>query len=180
MILTISGLHGTGKSTIGKKLAEILKIRFYSTGEAFRELAKEMKMNLQKFTEFVEKHPEIDKKLDEKIIKIAEKGDVIIDGQLSGFILKNLADFKILLQCPLKTRVKRMADRDNSTYKEKLKETKFREFSELKRFKDLYNIDLKDKKNIHKTYDLILNTKNLSVEDSVNKIISELKIKNYF
>ena len=41
MIITISGLHGTGKSTIGKKLAENLGIRYYSTGQAFRELANE-------------------------------------------------------------------------------------------------------------------------------------------
>ena len=64
MIIAISGLHGTGKSTIAKKIAEKLGIRHYSTGDAFRELAEEMNMTLEEFTAYVEKNPEIDKKLD--------------------------------------------------------------------------------------------------------------------
>ena len=65
MILTISGLHGTGKSTIGKLIAEDLGIQYYSTGQAFRDLANEMNMSLKEFSKFVEKTPKIDKKLDE-------------------------------------------------------------------------------------------------------------------
>ncbi|MCK4780352.1 MAG: cytidylate kinase family protein, partial [Candidatus Lokiarchaeota archaeon] len=144
MILTISGLHGTGKSTIGKLIAENLGIQYYSTGQAFRDLAQDMNMTLEEFTEYVEKFPEIDEKLDEKIIKMAQKGNIIIDSQLSGYILKSIADFKILLLCPLEIRVKRMAERDDTTYEQKLKETKLREKSELERFKNLYNIDLSD------------------------------------
>ena len=44
MILTISGKHGSGKSVIGKKIALALNIKYYSTGQAFRDLSKEMKM----------------------------------------------------------------------------------------------------------------------------------------
>ncbi|MFX1552756.1 MAG: (d)CMP kinase [Promethearchaeota archaeon] len=175
MILTISGLHGTGKSTIGKLIAKNLRIRYYSTGQAFRDLAQEMNMTLEEFTEYVEKNPEIDEKLDEKIIEIAQKGNIIIDSQLSGYILKSIADFKILLLCPLEIRVKRMAERDNTPYEEKLKETKLREESELARFKHLYNIDLSDQEVVKKTYDLIINTENLTVEEILQEILSTLE-----
>jgi len=175
MILTISGLHGTGKSTIGKLIAENLGIQYYSTGQVFRDLAQEMNVTLEEFTEYVEKNPEIDEKLDEKIIKIAQKGNIIIDSQISGYILKSIADFKILLLCPLEIRVKRMAERDNTPYEEKLKETKLREESELERFKRLYDIDLSDQEVIKKTYDLIINTENLTVEEILDKILSTLE-----
>ena len=175
MILTISGLHGTGKSTIGKLIAENLEIQYYSTGQAFRDLAQDINMTLEEFTDYVEKNPEIDEKLDEKIIKIAQKGNIIIDSQLSGYILKSIADFKILLLCPLEIRVKRMTERDNTPYEQKLKETKIREKSELERFKHLYSIDLSDQKEIQKIYDLIINTENLTVEKIVEKILSTLE-----
>ena len=177
MILTISGLHGTGKSTIGKLIAEDLGIQYYSTGQAFRDLANEMNMSLKEFSKFVEKTPKIDKKLDGKIIEIAQKGNIIIDSQLSGYILQIIADFKILLICPLEIRVKRMAERDETTYEEKLTETTMREKSELDRFKRLYDIDLNDYTKLEKMHDLIINTEELTIEDITNKILSVIKKK---
>lgn len=174
MIVTISGLHGTGKSTIGKKLAKSLGMKYYSTGEAFRDLATDMNMTLEEFTHHVEENPEIDKQLDKKIKDIAKKGNVVVDSQLSGTILESIADFKILLTCPLETRVKRMAERDLGSYEDKLKETLLREKSELRRFKELYNIDLSNKKQNKKTYDLIIDTQNLTIEEVLDKILSSL------
>ncbi|UCC20760.1 MAG: AAA family ATPase [Promethearchaeota archaeon] len=175
MIITISGLHGTGKSTIGKLIAEKMGIKYYSTGQAFRDLAQEMKMTLAEFTKYVERNPEIDKKLDNRIIEIAKKGNVIIDSQLSGYLLKDFSDFNILLTCPLETRVKRMIQRDNSDYEEKIKETKMREKSELERFKLLYNIDLSNQQELYQIYDLIINTESLSVEEIFKEIILKLE-----
>jgi len=171
MILTISGLHGTGKSTIGILIAQKLDLKYYSTGEAFRELAKEMNLTLEEFSEYVENHTEIDNKLDDKIKNIAKTGNIIIDSQLSAFILGSIADLKVLLTCPLEIRVQRMTERDNTTYKEKLNETQIREESELERFKKLYSFDLSDSK----IYDLIINTSNLSIDDVVEIILGEIK-----
>ncbi len=174
MILTLSGKHGSGKSAVGKSLTEKIGLKYYSTGEAFRELANEKKMSLEEFTQYVENHPEIDRELDKRIVEIAKKGEIIIDSQLSGHLLQNIADFKIMLKCPLETRVKRMADRDQTTYEDKLKETMVREKSEQERFKILYDINLED----HKIYDLIIETENLSIEEVLNKILSVIKSKN--
>lgn len=175
MIITISGLHGTGKSAIGKLIAGKLKIQYYSTGQAFRDLAKEMNMSLEEFTKFVEENPEIDKKLDNKIVEIAQKGKIIIDSQISGYILKSIADFKILLTCPLETRVKRMAERDNTNYEKKLEETILREKSELERFKRLYQIDLNDAEEVTLLYDLVINTETLSIEEILEKILTAIE-----
>ncbi|MHA2131270.1 MAG: (d)CMP kinase [Promethearchaeota archaeon] len=175
MILTISGLHGTGKSTIGKLIAKKLGIKYYSTGQAFRDLAKELNLTLKEFTEFAEKNPKVDNKLDNKIIEVAQKGNVIIDSQLSAYILESIADYKILLICPLDIRVKRMAERDDSTYEEKLKETLMREESELERFNNLYSIDLNNQKQNSKIYDLIIDTEHLTIEEIFQKILTTLE-----
>jgi cytidylate kinase len=177
MIITISGLHGTGKSTIGKIISKELDLEYYSTGQAFRELAQEFNMDLKEFTQYAEEHPEIDINLDNKIIEIAKKGDIVIDSQLSGHILKDLADFKIHLTCPIEIRVKRMAERDNANFEAKYTETILREESELQRFKRLYNIDLKDFKTLESIYDLIIDTENLSIDDVVKLILSNIKLQ---
>ncbi len=174
MIIAISGLHGTGKSTIAKLLADKLGILYYSTGQAFRDLAKESNMSLEEYTSYVEKHPDIDKELDNKVVNMAKKGSIIIDSQLSAHILKSIANYKIQLNCPLEVRVKRMADRDQTTYEEKLKETTMREKSELERFKELYNIDLSDEKSTRAFFDLIIDTEHLTIEEIVDEILTKL------
>jgi cytidylate kinase len=177
MIITISGLHGTGKSTVGKNLSKKLGIKYYSTGQAFRDLARIKNMTLEQFTDYVEAHPEIDIELDKKIIDVAKQGNILIDSQLSAHLLKDIADFKILLICPIETRIKRMTDRDKSSFEEKLNETTVREKSELERFKKLYKINLKDSKKNSQLFDLIIDTEKLTIREVVDKIITEIKEK---
>ena len=175
MILTISGLHGTGKSTIGKLISQKLGLKYYSTGQAFRDLANDMNFTLEEFTDYVEKNPDIDRKLDDKIIEIALKDNILIDSQLSAYLLESVADFKILLTCSLEIRVKRVIERDDALYDDKLKETTIREKSELARFNKLYDIDLNDQSKVEKIYDLIIDTSELTIEEILEIIFSDLK-----
>jgi len=175
MILSISGKHGVGKTTIGKKVAESLGLRYFSTGEVFRDLAKLMNMSLVEFTKYVEENPDMDKKLDEKIIEISKEGNILTSSLLSGYLLSDIADFKILLTCPFEIRIKRMAERDKTSYEEKLKETEYREKSESERFILLYNLDINNHENAEEIFDLIVDTGEFTIEESVNKILSEVK-----
>ena len=68
-----------------------------------------------------------------------------------------------------------MAERDNTSYDKKLKETIMREDSELNRYKKLYNIDLKDEEKIAKLYDLIINTENLTIDEVLEQILTAVK-----
>jgi len=166
IVVTISGLHGVGKSNCAKLLANIFNLKYFSSGEIFRRLAKEKGMTLEEFSRYVEKNPEIDREIDKETIRAAKEGNVIIDARLSGWKARDYADLKILLTAPLDTRVKRLAERDNKTYKEALEETSTREKSEKERFKRIYNIDVND----YSIFDLIINTELWSL-DSVVKIL---------
>ena len=75
MNIAFAGLHGTGKSTIAKKIAQHFGFSYYSTGMAFRALAAEHQMDLEEFSKYAEAHPEIDQELDNKILKMAQSAE---------------------------------------------------------------------------------------------------------
>ncbi|MCD5409620.1 MAG: AAA family ATPase, partial [Methanocellales archaeon] len=90
MIITLSGLSGTGKTTVGLAIGERFKLQLISVGEIFRMMAKNANMTLAEFGKLAESNAEIDKKIDREQSKIAEEGDnVLIDGRLSGWMVKN-------------------------------------------------------------------------------------------
>jgi cytidylate kinase len=132
-------------------------------------LAREKGMTIEEFTRYVEKNPEIDFEIDKETVHAAKEGNVIIDARLSGWKARDYADLKILLTAPLETRVKRLAERDNKTYREALEETLMREKSEEERFKKIYNIDVND----YSIFDVIINTE-LWTLDSVVKILKTI------
>ncbi len=168
--VAISGLHGTGKTTASKALAKKLDLRHVSAGSVFREMAEEKDMNLSEFSKYVENNPEIDKKIDERTAKEAEKDNVLLDARLAGWMADE-ADIRILLTAPLEVRVRRIAERDGRSYEEVEEETIAREESEKKRYKELYDIDVDD----NSIFDLVLNTEKFNEEEMIQLL--ELAIK---
>ncbi len=73
MIITISGIAGSGKSTVAKLLAKRLGYRHYSIGDFMREMAKERKVSLLELSKEAEKGHSIDKELDEKQRELGKK-----------------------------------------------------------------------------------------------------------
>jgi cytidylate kinase len=144
LVITISGPHGTGKSTCAKALAEALKLKYVSAGGLFRELAKERKMTLEAFSRLAEEDSSVDKMIDERTIAIAEEGGVVIDAQLAAWIVKHLADAKILLTAPDDTRFQRIAGRENISLSAARDQTLLREEIQKRRYMKYYGIDVSD------------------------------------
>ena len=163
LVIAIAGPHGGGKSTHAKKIAEEFNFRYITIGLIFREMAKEKNLSLEEFSLYVEKHPEIDKEMDDRIILEAKKGDnVIIDSQLSAWMTEDLSNIKIYFTAPKSVRIKRIAARENISYEKAETETTTRENSEKKRYKELYNIDISNLS----IYDIIINTDIWSIEST--------------
>ena len=172
-IIAIGGLHGIGKSTVAKALAKHFKLRYLSAGKAFREMAKRKTLTLQEFSKLADEDPSIDLEIDNSIKKEAEKGDAIVEGQLASWMLKNMADMKILLTAPEKVRIKRIATREGTSFDEAKKRTAIREKIEKERYKKYYNIDLSDVS----IYDLIFDTSLLIKEETIK--VLEAMIEDY-
>ena len=167
MIITITGLPGSGKTSVAKEIARHLHIKHYSMGDLFRKIAKKRKISVLELTK---KGRKISDELDKMQKHIARKNkNAIIDSRLGAYLIKN-AHARIYIYAPLKLRVKRIAQRDKIKYKEALHQTLSREREELKRYKREYNINYRNKK----LYNIVLNTDNLTVEETTKKLINKI------
>jgi cytidylate kinase len=171
VVITISGPHGAGKSTYAKAIAEALSLKYVSSGQTFRTLAKERGLCLEEFSKLCERDEAIDYEIDQRTKEEAQKGNVVLEGQLASWMATEFSDFNIYVTAPLETRVRRIAQRDKTDYQTAMKETIARRKSEVDRFKKMYSIDI-EKKDI---YDLILSTERLSKDTCVNILIAACK-----
>jgi cytidylate kinase len=170
--ITISGKPGSGKSTIANLLKDKLNLKYIYAGMLFREQARKHNMSLEEFGKYCEKNKLIDKGLDEYQLKILKKGNVILEGRLSGWLAakNNIKAFKIMLDANINTRSKRIVQREHGNIKLRHNQIIEREKSEVRRYMKYYNIDL----NSTCIYDLIIDTGNKTPEEVVNIIIMEL------
>jgi len=171
--ITISGTPGSGKSTVGKLLEKKIKIKYIYSGKIFREIAKKYHMSLEEFGIYCEKNKEIDQELDNRQLEILQKGNVILEGRLAGWIAhrNNIPALKIILKANIDTRAKRIVKREEGDMKKRKKEILDREKSEFNRYKKYYNIDLND----ISIYDLIINSEGKTPEEIVDIIFDEIK-----
>jgi cytidylate kinase len=171
LIITVSGPHGTGKSTYAKALAKALGLRYVCAGDLFRELAKERKMTLQDFSRLAAEDESIDVIIDERTKDEARKGGVVIDAQLGAWMVKDLATARVLLVAPDSVRFKRIAERDRTTISDAEKETVLRESIQKERYRKYYGIDVDDLS----IYDLRIDTSVHSIEETKSIIIDQVK-----
>ena len=168
MIITVSGPHGTGKSTYAAQLADALRIRHVSAGAVFRRIAKEKKISLEELGEKALEDPSIDKLVDQRTIAEADKGNVVIDGQLAGWILKDRSDLRIYLTAPEDIRLERIAKRDKVGLREARAQTEQRESVQRERYLRHYGFQVEDRS----IYHLILDTNLGSIEDTAKVLVS--------
>lgn len=168
MIITVSGPHGTGKSTYAAHLARELELRHVSAGLLFRKLAKERHMSLEEFGQLALKDPSIDRLVDEETMEEAEKGDVVVDGLLAGWVLKEVADLRIYLTAPDNVRLERIAKRDNITPEEARKQTLHRESVQSERYRKHYGFKVEDRS----IYHLVVDTSLVPEEDTAKILLT--------
>jgi len=173
-VITIGGLHGTGKSSLADSIAQKFSLRRVSAGVIFRELAEERGMTLEEFSRIAEGDLDIDELIDNTQKEAAKKGNCIIDGQLAAWMVGKDSDLNILLTAPVEVRIKRIAARDGTDFEFAKRETIAREGSEKARYFEYYKVDISDLS----IYDLILNTGKYDL-DGVTAIITKA-IETFF
>jgi len=171
--ITISGLPGTGKTTVAQLLEQHLGLRYVYSGEIFRTLAIEHKMSLLEFGKYCESHREIDEELDRYQLGILRTGNVIVEGRLSGWLAyqNKIPAFKILLQADVDIRASRIVKREKGAIVKRKKEILKREKSEATRYKNYYGIDVSDTS----IYDLIIDSGDKTPEQILKVILDYLK-----
>jgi cytidylate kinase len=171
IVVCISGMAGTGKSTLAKKLAKKYKLKYYSGGDALKALAEDEGYNSSKSgwwessegLRFLEKRKEnfqFDKTVDDKLLQYAQRGRVLLDSWTMPWLLKK--GFKIWLVASVERRAERIAKRDKMPIKEALKVLKEKESKTRGIYKELYGFNLGED---FEPFDLVLDTDSLDARE---------------
>ncbi|MCX6710686.1 MAG: cytidylate kinase family protein [Candidatus Woesearchaeota archaeon] len=170
MIITISGMAGSGKSTVGRLLARHLKMKYYCIGDMRRKMADDLGMSLAEFNKLGEKEDFTDRQVDEFQEKLGRKEDnFVIVGRTSYHFIPH--SVKIFLDVKLEEGARRIFSqkRENENFKslqDAIESIKLRDESDAKRYLKYYGINISDPKN----FDLVIDTTRMPIEKIVDKI----------
>jgi cytidylate kinase len=187
IVVCISGMAGTGKSTLAKKLALKYGLRYYSGGDALKELAANEGYDSSsrgwwespeglRFLEKREKNHDFDKAVDDKLLEYAQQGQVLLDSWTMPWLLKT--GFKIWLLASVEKRAERIAERDKLSLKEALKVLKEKEARTKSIYEKLYGFKLGEDLD---PFNLVLDTDNLNAEEvfrTLCKVMDNIVLKN--
>lgn len=173
--ITVGGLPGSGTTTACRLLKERLGLDYVYAGQIFRDLAREHGMTLAAFGRYCEDHPEVDRELDARQLELMQSGDMIVEGRLSGWIAQenDIPALTVWLWAPVDVRAQRLVKREGGDPVERRQEMLDREFSEAKRYKSFYGMDIDDQT----IYDLVIHTEDKPPERVVEIILNALEEK---
>ena len=173
MLITISGLPGSGTTTVSRLVAEALGLPRLPGGEVFRQLAAEAGMTLAEFGGHAQDNPAIDRELDDRLQARATEGDCVIESRLAGWLATRagLPALRVWVDCADDVRAARVAVRDGTTAAQALADNAARSDLERARYRAVYSIDLDDRS----TYDLVLDSTVDSAEDLAAAIVDRAR-----
>ncbi|MCR4335446.1 MAG: cytidylate kinase family protein [archaeon] len=188
MLLIISGFAGSGKSSLADSLGKKLEIKVVHASSLLREMSTQGISALEnaspekiqdwwesseakEFMKKRQKNGSLDRALDEKLKKIADKGNVILDSWTMPYLYNGKA-FKVWLDASAEVRAKRVASRDNLNYEVVLAKIKTRDLETKALYERLYHFKMGENLEI---FNLVINTDNLVQEKVFAEVLSKIK-----
>ena len=168
--IVVSGPPAIGKTTVAKGLAKEFNLNYLSGGDILKELASEHGFSSSgddwwdtedgmKFLNQRKENSEFDKKVDEKLIQLFEKGNVVITSYTLPWLIDS--GIKLWLDGTVENSAKRMQNRDNLDESSALVVVNKR-FNENKLiYKNLYNFEFGDDLSV---FDKIIQTDGINAE----------------
>jgi cytidylate kinase len=170
LLITISGLPGSGTTTVSRLVAGALHLDRVPGGEVFRQLAAESGMTLAEFGEHAQHHPEIDRELDDRLEARAREGSCVIESRLAGWLATRagLLAVRVWIDCDAEVRGARVAQRERTSVEQALGDNAERERVEHARYRAVYAIDLEDRS----PYDLVLDSTAVSAAALGDQVVT--------
>ncbi|MEI7498059.1 MAG: cytidylate kinase family protein [Candidatus Falkowbacteria bacterium] len=182
MIITVGGNAGSGKTTIGKQLAEKLGYKHYYMGGLRRARAAEMGLTIGEYNKLGETDPKTDFEVDDYQKELGQKEDnFVIEGRTSYFLIPN--SVKIFLDANEQIAAERIfketrqANQRNEgqpqTIADTLTQIQERKQSDSMRYQKYYNVNVFDPSQ----YDFVLDTSNLTANEAFNQVYTYISQK---
>lgn len=178
MKITITGMPCSGKSYIGKRLAEHFGLEFVSMGLIMRVFAKKNNRSFEEQLKLCEQN-DYDKEFDDYQKELVDdKKKIIIDSRLGALWFSDA--IKVFLDVTFKEAAKRLLNdperaskgEDYSELKDAENSLRTRVESDQKRYLRHYNHDIFDKSN----YDIVLDTTNLTRNQVFEELVKKIKL----
>ncbi len=176
MIITISGLPGAGKTSVGKKIAKKLNYKFYSMGDLRGKIAIKKGISINQLNKLGENESWTDTDIDNYQKELGKtKDNLVIEGRLSFYFIPN--SIKIFLTVTPTTgatrifKTNRKDEEPTKSIKELEKQIQNRIKSDKLRYKKYYNIDSYDTTH----YDIVIDTTNIPIQEVVKKILKKIR-----
>jgi cytidylate kinase len=180
MIISITGAPGTGKTSVGKLLAEHFKYHFYSVGGLRGKMALERGMTINELNKFGETDSSTDTSVDDYQRALGTKEDnFVIEGRLSWHFIPH--SFKVFLQCSPAEAARRIFEarkhdtegrEDEPLYAsvaEAQQAIEDRIASDVLRYEKYYGVDYRDPSH----YDLVVDTTDIHGVEAVTEVIEK-------
>ena len=159
--ITITGDPGSGKSTFARNVAGFAGFELITTGNMFREIAAKYGVSVTDLNKMAETQAEIDYEVDNYLQSLNNTDkNLVIDSRMAWHFVHNT--LKIRLTVTPEIAVKRIFEDENAaslrerfgSIEEAMREVNARRDSEVRRYYDLYGVDISDTHN----FDLVLDT----------------------
>src|SRR5688572_4224523 len=90
VLITISGLPGSGKTTVARLVAKELGLEHVYAGDIFRRQAAAAGVSLEEYTRRAERDHSIDRALDDQMRRRAAAGNAVLEGRLAAFMAEEV------------------------------------------------------------------------------------------
>jgi predicted cytidylate kinase len=169
VLITLSGLPGSGTSTVARAAASQLGLAHVDGGTVFRTMASEHGLSLAEFARVAEADDSIDRALDDRLLARAREGEVLLESRLAGWLATRGAvpALRAWIHCDDEERARRVGARDGQELADALAHNAEREASERLRYLGYYDIDLRDLS----IYDLVLDSTATPAEQIVERLV---------
>lgn len=192
--VAISGLPGTGSSTLAKTLAEKLGWQYYCGGDFMRQEALKQgifKANKGLHHDATHYDDDFDRRVDYRVRETAEQSEHnVLEAWISGFMVQGVpGTLKVLVTCSNDAiRIDRIVNRDEVTIEEAKKHVFEREENNLNKWRRMYNKEWQEwvvarnkadkDRPIYfwypQLYDLVLDTYSLNKEQTLQQVLEKL------
>ena len=177
----ISGWPAVGKTTIAAELAKEFRLEIYNGGDILKMLAGEKGYSIsgkdwwdtedaKKFMIERRSNPCFDKEVDQRLIEIVKKGNVVITSYTLPWLVQDA--IKFWLKGSQSNRAKRMAYRDNISFEDAKNIIKLRDEDNIKVYRETYGFNFGEDLSV---FDFALNTDLISLEALI--VISKSIVK---
>ena len=169
MVITISGLPGSGKTTVARLVSQRLGIPHIYAGDLYRKAAADRGVTLEEFSALCEKDHSIDRALDAKMADYARGGNAVLEGRLAGLVTiqEGVDALKVWVTASEEVCARRVAQREGKEWRVVQQLNRVRQASNRRRYRAIYGFDLNDTA----IYDLILQADDQGPEALAGRIV---------